>query len=61
MKIAVLDYIDGSVDILEADIIPNEDFDADLWLSEHGYHTSSCNWMYDVKQINFRDTRYDRT
>lgn len=61
MKIAVLDHIEGSVDILETDIQPTHDFDYDLWLTEQGYHTSSCSWMVDVKQISFKDIHHDRT
>ena len=61
MKIAVLDHIEGSVDILETDIVPDGDFDYDLWLAEHGYHTSCCQWMTDVKQICFKDVPHDCT
>lgn len=55
MKIAVLNYIDGSVDIIDVDVKPTHDFDWELWLAEHGYHTSSCSWMTDVKEITFKE------
>lgn len=54
MKVAVMNYIDGSVDIIDADIKPTHDFDWELWLSEHGYDVSSCEWMTDVKQLTFK-------
>ena len=54
MKIAVLNYIDGSVDILDTDVVPDHDFDWDMWLFNQGYHTSSCSWMIDVKTISFQ-------
>lgn len=57
MKIAVLNYIDGSVDILDTDIQPTFEFDWELWLAEQGYHLSSCSWMIDVKNLSFRDVK----
>jgi len=57
MKIAVLNHIDGSVDILDTDIQPTFEFDWELWLSKQGYHLSSCSWMIDVKNLSFRDVK----
>ena len=59
MKIAVFDYIEGSVDIIETDIKPNPDFDCELWLEEQGYNLSSCSWMVDIKQITFKEAKDD--
>jgi hypothetical protein len=57
MKIAVLNHIDGSVDILDTDIQPTFDFDYDAWLTEHGYTPSCCSWMTEVKTIAFIDMK----
>ena len=61
MKVAVFDHINGSVDIIDTNVKPDPDFDWEIWLSEHGYHTPSCSWMIDAKQIVFKEDRNDRT
>ena len=57
MKIAVLDYLDGSVDIIETDLSCLLTEQVEQWLDKHGYHLSSIAWMGDVKNIAFRDMK----
>ena len=53
MKVAVLNYIDGSVDIIDTEIKPTIDFDWEEWLVNNGYNPSTCAWMTDVKTLTF--------
>ena len=57
MKIAILDYIDGSVDIVDTDLSCLITEEVEAWLDEHGYNLSSIEWMGDVKNIAFKDMR----
>lgn len=57
MKIAVLDYLDGSVDIIDTDLSCVSTKEVESWLDKHGYHLSSIAWMGDVKNIAFRDMK----
>ena len=54
MKIAILNYIDGSVDIVDTDLSCLSTEKVESWLDKHGYHLSSIAWMGDVKQITFK-------
>jgi len=53
MKIVVLDYIDGSVDIIDAPVSFNSDEETEAWLQQRGYVLSCISWMSRVKQISF--------
>jgi hypothetical protein len=57
MKIAVFDYLNGSVDIIETDLSCIHTEQVEQWLGEHGYHLSSIAWMGDVKNIAFKDMK----
>lgn len=57
MKIAVLDYLDGSVDIIDTDLSCVSTEEVESWLDEHGYDLSSIAWMGDVKNIAFKDAK----
>lgn len=52
MKIAVLDYSVGEVDIIEAPEMELSE-EVEEWLSlEMGYHISSIAWMAGVNRVN---------
>ena len=57
MKLVVCDYINGSVDIIETDLVSLQTEEVELWLQNHGYHLSSIAWMGDVKQIAFKNMK----
>lgn len=52
MKIAMLDYFAGSVEIIEdaPEMLYEE---VEEWLVEHGYSLDCINWMADVKSVGF--------
>ena len=53
MKIVVLDYIDGSVDIIDAPVSFKTEEETEKWLQERGYNLACISWMSRVKQISF--------
>ena len=58
MKIAVLDYSTGTVDIVVVDksfAHDNFDDDTERYLDSLGYHLSNIEWMCDTKGINIID------
>lgn len=55
MKVAVFDYIEGSVDIIDTKIEASGDFDWEEWLTNNGYNPASCAWMTDVRNISFKE------
>lgn len=57
MKLAVFDYINGSVDIIDTDLSCLQTEEVESWLDKHGYHLSSIAWMGDVKEIAFKDMK----
>lgn len=57
MKLAVFDYINGSVDIIDTDLSCVSTEAVENWLDEHGYNLSNIEWMGDVKNIAFKDMR----
>lgn len=52
MKIAILNYFAGSVEIIE-DAPEMEYEDVEEWLVEHGYNLDCIDWMTDVKSVGF--------
>ena len=52
MKIVVIDYIDGRVDIIDAPVSLNEE-ETEAWLQQRGYDLNSIHWMSRVRQISF--------
>ena len=53
MKIVVLDYIDGSVDIIDSPVAFNSDAETEAWLQERGYNLDCIHWMSRVRKISF--------
>lgn len=52
MKIAILNYFAGSVEIIEdaPEMLYEE---VEEWLMEHGYSLDCIYWMADVKSVGF--------
>lgn len=53
MKIAILNYFAGSVEIIEDAPEGMTYEEVEEWLVEHGYSLDCINWMADVKSVGF--------
>lgn len=51
MKIAVLDYMTGTVEIFEAPEMTDGNEIEEYLSNEKGFHLSNCSWMCGVKQV----------